>query len=601
MGFVATNAIYVALSLFILFSALPVRRDSTVLSRDLLPILDQASYVQYSTAMEGYMTQEYSHSINPEALVQSLIYNADVVKYLSGLENSIKNSPALQTPEISDNLKNVKLSYQQFRDIVELLPQRLQTINAGLESIIYGHKNIQTRLGGLIEAEENGSASFSRNEQLILLRNIESLADALVVSAMQAYYQDMAEFEQSLELAAKAGSLAQKLAAEGRSQNLREAGAGLAAELAEITKLLNTLQNEMKQAQEESVKRDQLAGATISYAAALREAADLLSQKVADNTTGTLGRVILFLVLGVLAVLLLSIFMAFSITRGITRPINELISRLSEGAQEVDQTAGELSHASASLASGAQENAGSLQDISSALEELSSMTQRNTQNSLEANSLMTQATGAVETAEQSMDKVITAMGEISSSGNEIAKIIKTIDDIAFQTNLLALNAAVEAARAGEAGSGFAVVADEVRNLANRSAEAAKNTASLIDSTITNINSGAEMVSLTAENFHTVQNHAGKVAQLLGEVAEASREQSQGIEQINKSMTDMDHITQSNASSADASARSADGLSTQAAELLAAVGELNTLVHGPDGFYQPNRPKNKTGRNKLLRG
>ena len=586
LGFAATNAIYVALSIFIFFSAQPVRHDSTMLSRELLPMLDQASQVQYSTAMEGYMTQEYSHSINADVWVEALTYSADIIKYLSYLEKNINSSPALQTPEIMDNLKNVRLNYQQFRDLADLLPERLQAINAGLESIIYGHENYQTQLTELINKEEANPLAPGRDGHLAMLREMESLGNKMVVSAMRAHYQDQAEFVNCRQLAAQAHKLALNLSREAKKTSLKEAAVEIAASLEGVAKAIDVLENELKQAAEESGERNQLADATIKYAAALREAADQQSQKVASDSTDTLERVILFLAIGVLAALVVSIIMAFSITRGITKPINTLISKLSEGSMEVDQASGELARAADSLAAGAKENTGSLQDISSALEELSSMTQRNADNSLEANSLMTQATGAVEKAEESMDKVIRAMSEISSSGNEIAKIIKTIDDIAFQTNLLALNAAVEAARAGEAGSGFAVVADEVRNLATRSAEAAKNTAGLIDSTITNINSGSDMVGLTADNFKLVQNHATKVAQLLGEVAEASREQSQGIGQINNSMNAMDQITRSNATSADDSARAAGGLSSQAAELLSAVDELTTLAHGQTSRQYP---------------
>jgi methyl-accepting chemotaxis protein len=207
------------------------------------------------------------------------------------------------------------------------------------------------------------------------------------------------------------------------------------------------------------------------------------------------------------------------------------------------------------------------------------MTKRNSDNAIEANSLMAQTNDAVNRAESSMANVIQAMDQIATSGNEIGKIIKTIDEIAFQTNLLALNAAVEAARAGEAGAGFAVVADEVRNLAIRSADAAKNTADLIAATISNINSGSEMVNSTSENFHNVATNSSKVAQLVSEVAEASKEQSQGINQITTAMTQMDKVTQSNAASAEESASSAGQLSVQAGNLMSAVEDMTLIVHG----------------------
>jgi methyl-accepting chemotaxis protein len=185
-----------------------------------------------------------------------------------------------------------------------------------------------------------------------------------------------------------------------------------------------------------------------------------------------------------------------------------------------------------------------------------------------------------------MDNVIEAMTEISSSGNEISKIIKSIDDIAFQTNLLALNAAVEAARAGEAGAGFAVVAEEVRNLASRSADAARNTASLIENTTRNIHSGSQMVNFTAENFKVVSDHSTKVAQLIGEVAEASKEQSQGISQISQAVHELDQVTQSNAASAHESSVIATTLGTQEDKLVDTISEINVLISGRSAHPDP---------------
>jgi methyl-accepting chemotaxis protein len=223
------------------------------------------------------------------------------------------------------------------------------------------------------------------------------------------------------------------------------------------------------------------------------------------------------------------------------------------------------------------------------------MTKRNSDNAIEANSLMSHTTDAVTKAESSMTNVIAAMDQIATSGNEIGKIIKTIDEIAFQTNLLALNAAVEAARAGEAGAGFAVVADEVRNLAIRSADAAKNTADLIAATISNINSGSEMVHSTSENFHNVATNSSKVAQLVSEVAEASKEQSQGINQITTAMTQMDKVTQSNAASAEESASAAGQLTIQAENLMRAVDDMSFIVYGTNtsGGYSGGKKPTKS--------
>lgn len=288
-------------------------------------------------------------------------------------------------------------------------------------------------------------------------------------------------------------------------------------------------------------------------------------------------RFITLMITGAILTLVLLSVIAALVLRNITNVMSSIIDSLNEAAGQVDQSSGRLLHASNTLSEGATANAASLEETSAALEELSSMTRRNADNAGEADSLMSQTTLAVGQADSSMAKVIKAMDEISISGNEIGKIIKTIDEIAFQTNLLALNAAVEAARAGDAGSGFAVVADEVRNLAIRSAEAAKSTAGLIETTISNIKSGSEMVQTAAQAFHLVRGHSSKIAELLAEVAEASKEQAQGIGQITSAMNQMDKVTQSNADSAEESAGAAGELSSEAGQLLHAVADLKALI------------------------
>ncbi len=312
-------------------------------------------------------------------------------------------------------------------------------------------------------------------------------------------------------------------------------------------------------------------------------ASNRASQDEAISAAVEAGRrtIIISMIIGGVGILV-AIILAWRIIATIVNNLSRIIDGLASGAREVDNASTQLSSSSNTLAEGATENAASLEETSAALEELSSMTKRNADNAVEANSLMTAAIQAVGHADDSMTHVIKAMDEISVSGNEIGKIIKTIDEIAFQTNLLALNAAVEAARAGEAGAGFAVVADEVRNLAIRSADAARSTSDLIAQTISNISSGSDLVNQTAENFKTVHTHASKVAELISEVTEASKEQSQGIGQITSAMTEMDKVTQSNAASAEESASAAGELSSQAESLLEAVDSMNALVYGGSG-------------------
>ena len=255
----------------------------------------------------------------------------------------------------------------------------------------------------------------------------------------------------------------------------------------------------------------------------------------------------------ILAVILITSFVGILTSFFFASSISKLLARISSGLGEAsDQVASasnQVSSASQSLAEGSSEQAASIEETSASLEEISSMTKQNADHSNQADKLMKEANRGVGQANVSMNELTQSMGEISKASEETSKIIKTIDEIAFQTNLLALNAAVEAARAGEAGAGFAVVADEVRNLAMRAADAAKNTAQLIEGTVKKVNDGSGLVAKTSEDFNQVANNARKVGELVGEIAAASTEQAQGIEQVNTAVSEMDKVVQQNAAAA----------------------------------------------------
>ncbi len=279
---------------------------------------------------------------------------------------------------------------------------------------------------------------------------------------------------------------------------------------------------------------------------------------------------------------LLGISLAWFLTRSFTDPILEITGSLSEGAEQIASAAGHISSASQSLAEGASEQAASLEETSSSLEEMSSVTKRNAEIANQVNELGRQTRVAAESGVKDMEGMSVAMGAIKSSSDEIAKIIKTIDEIAFQTNILALNAAVEAARAGEAGMGFAVVAEEVRNLAQRSALAARDTADKIEGAIGKTAQGVQLSEKVAKGLQEIAAKARRVDTLAAEVALASKEQSQGIDQINTAVSQMDTVTQSNAASAEESASAAEEMSAQTESLKEAVNKLLRLTEGGAG-------------------
>jgi methyl-accepting chemotaxis protein len=281
--------------------------------------------------------------------------------------------------------------------------------------------------------------------------------------------------------------------------------------------------------------------------------------------------VIIFLALTIVAV---SFF-----ARSISAPIKNAVEQMEESANQIASASSQVSSASQSLAEGSSEQASAIEETSSSLEEMASMTKQNAGNAVQADSLMKEANAVVQKANASMETLTSSMKEISAASEETSKIIKTIDEIAFQTNLLALNAAVEAARAGEAGAGFAVVAEEVRNLAMRSADAAKNTSVLIEGTVNKIKYGSDLVATTNEAFSEVAVSSSKVGELVGEIAAASQEQAQGIDQINKAVAEMDKVTQQTAANAEESASASEEMNAQAEQMKQVSVALANIIGG----------------------
>jgi methyl-accepting chemotaxis protein len=268
--------------------------------------------------------------------------------------------------------------------------------------------------------------------------------------------------------------------------------------------------------------------------------------------------------------------LAFLLTRSIVKPIQRVVQDLEEGSQQLDASSTEIASASQSMAEGATQQAASLEETAASMEEIDAMVRRNAANAGECHRVMIETNEKTKAVHNSLHAAKDSIDLISKSGEDVKKIIKQIDEIAFQTNLLALNAAVEAARAGEAGAGFAVVAEEVRNLAQRAAGAAKITQELIGQTATEIETGATQIKDSLTKFYDMGESARKVNQLVSEISKASEEQALGITQINTAVAQMDKTVQSNAAIAEQAAAASEQLAGQSRLLKASVGELEAF-------------------------
>lgn len=353
---------------------------------------------------------------------------------------------------------------------------------------------------------------------------------------------------------------------------------------AAFNRYVSTRQQDKQNSPDDKGLLDQADKDMVSGARALLQEVDaaLSKQKAGMQsqvaTAGTLigGSAVFAILVGLMVSLLL--------TKSLTRTLKGIISGLGDGSEQVASASLQVSSASNSLAAGSSQQAASLEETTASLEQLSALVQQNSQNAGECNQLVLQTNEKTREVHKSMRATKEFMAAISTSGESVKKIIKSIDEIAFQTNLLALNAAVEAARAGQAGAGFAVVADEVRSLAMRAAEAAKSTDSLIGETARQIELGSVHIQETLTKFYDMGESAKKVHSLMAEIANASIEQAQGIKHLNQAVQEIDRVVQQNAANAEESASAAAELQGQAGRLRDIVVEVTSLV---DGNTQPH--------------
>ncbi|MGE3958725.1 MAG: methyl-accepting chemotaxis protein [Vicinamibacterales bacterium] len=292
--------------------------------------------------------------------------------------------------------------------------------------------------------------------------------------------------------------------------------------------------------------------------------------------------------------LIVAIGLVYLVVSSVSRHLGTAVASLEGGARQVVMTSQQVAGSAQSLSQGSTEQAAALEETSASMEEMSSMTRRNAENTQQAVALVTDVHRQVSESEAALRDMVQSMSAIQESSQKVSKIIKTIDEIAFQTNILALNAAVEAARAGEAGMGFAVVADEVRSLAQRSAQAAKDTAGLIEESIARASRGNAKVEVVARAVDTITQSVNRVKGLVEEVSEASRQQTQGIDQVSQALSQMEKVTQGTAATAQESAATSEELSAQANLTMDTLQALSRLVgRTPQDATAPVAPSRRS--------
>jgi methyl-accepting chemotaxis protein len=354
------------------------------------------------------------------------------------------------------------------------------------------------------------------------------------------------------------------------------------ARIREVRAKVLPLSRAFKTDEAEDMLEHELEPAVNEYQKTLRAVTDFnkaggddASRLIVETVSHAKSGVVIALIIALIA----GSTIAFFIVRGTSAVLVGSVRELTAGAEQVASAASQLSSSAQSLSTGASSQAAALEETSASMEEMASMTRQNADHSQQGALLMSDVDRRVKDSDQVLSQMIVSMKQIQESSMKVSKIIRTIDEIAFQTNILALNAAVEAARAGDAGMGFAVVADEVRNLAQRSAVAAKDTSALIEESITNAEQGDRHVRAVAEAFTTITTSVAQAKRLVDDVSSASKQQTQGIDQVSTAIGQLEQLTQRTAANSEECAAASEELNTQAEVTMTVVARLQAFVGG----------------------
>ena len=609
LGFSTLVAIAMLLGGMAVWKMSSVKRDATAMAVDYMPAVLAANNVERESLSTMYEMRGYAYTEQADFLTKARANLLEVKKGLDAAKAlAAKSGPTLDFLKQAAEKAEVKaLEYEQLANQTVGVTEALAKDRAAMDNAAQEYmkqcngflddqtKKLQSALAATNQVGATGPDKAvtginladveDRVHKLNLANDVIDLGNAIRVGNFKAQAtRDPVHFQETQKKFAEVNQKLDELKAITKLEfNLKQIADCRAAAQAYNEAMTSFLKNWLAR-EDLAQKRGVVADSVLAEAKTTATGSADTTGRMATTAAGALSTASTTMIAGLSIGLVVGVLLAFFLTRSITKPIKAVAETLSAGAEQTASAASQVSSASQTLAEGASEQAASLEETSSSLEEVSSTTKRNAETAAKVKELGSEARQAGDAGVRDMGEMVTAMNAIKASSDDIAKIIKTIDEIAFQTNILALNAAVEAARAGEAGMGFAVVADEVRNLAQRCAQAAKETATKIEDAVQKSARGAEISAKVAKSLEEIVTKARQVDEMAGEVAASSREQSQGIEQVNTAVTQMDKVTQSNAATAEESASAAEELNAQADALKDAVVELLQMVDGREAGH-----------------
>jgi methyl-accepting chemotaxis protein len=589
LGFSLVAAICLALVGWALYVMRGVGQEARVLSNQYMPQTQMANRMERSLLKAMVDMQGYQLSFDKAYLASSRKNLEEMKGQLDEAKKLVTRYPQLET--LKNNTAKSLKSLTEYEELVretEKAVGDIHKIRATLEASAQDFLKICSEFAEdqLDKLNKDFQAGASQNILKDLLDAFSGINDVISLdyviqldTARSQLLRDPKILSEAMskftEMENQLSSIQKKTTDTtniGQLDDIRMTAADYKSQMGKMLATFQKLSELEKQRQiaENSV----LQAAKVSATTGIDEAG-----KRAGQVEQILARSIFLLFVGICIGAILSLGLSVFVTRSITRPLAGYIDNLKESAVEVTQASDKLSAESQTIAEGATQQAAALEETSSSLEEMASMSRQNADNASQANVLSGEAAKTLHNAGSTIENLINAMQGVSKASEDTAKILKSIDEIAFQTNLLALNAAVEAACAGEAGAGFAVVAGEVRNLAQRAAQSAKDTAVLIEDTLVKVKLGSNLVLETSENFSALSTSTEKVINLVAEISGASEEQAQGAQQINKAITEVDKVVQQNAANAQEGAGASQLLKVQANQLSAVVLGLLSMVNG----------------------